>query len=124
MPATVSARSKSNALAAEPTLRNASVTAGISAAPSLEDAAKTLITSSALLASNPNWFNALPKADAASGSSMPAASARVTAERVTSSSAAAFANKSGFALAISLNASAACEALRLVVLPISLALSA
>ena len=110
-------------MAAEPAFRIASVTEPTSAVPNFDDAARALITRLASVAGSWNWFRAEPSAAAASGKLSPVASARATASFVTAVSALADESKSGLAEAISLNAVAASDADREVVLPISAACS-
>ena len=91
--------------------------------PSLAPAANTFTKRLAWSASAPNWLRDTSTVDAASAKPIPAASANLTASFVTAANALAFWSKSGFALAINLNASAAWLAERVVVLPINAACS-
>ena len=91
--------------------------------PSLAPAANTFTKRLASSAPAPNWLRDTPTVDAASAKPIPAASANLTASFVTAANASLFASKSGLALAISLNASAAWLADRVVVLPINAACS-
>ena len=117
--AVVCSNDKPKELATEPALAIASDVAAMLEEPYKELAARILIYLSASSAPSLNWFNEPARAIAASVRSMPAASASVTALRVTEFNASPDARRSGFADAISWKASAACDAERVVVAPIS-----
>ena len=93
--------------AATPNFVIASLNSGIAAAPNLEPAAKAFITLLDSSAGRLNWFKAFASELAASGNSKPAASANNIACSVTPTKASLFANNSGFAEPINLNASTA-----------------
>ena len=117
----VSSKDSPAALAAAPTFFKPSDTSAMLDAPNLEPAAKTLINLLASSAPAPNWLRDVPNTFAASVKSIVAASAKVTALRVTAFKASLDSSRSGFADAISLKAVAACEADSVVVRPISIA---